>query len=257
VNKTVERRRKQAFTLIELLVVIAIIGILASLLLPSLAKARDSAKQTQCASNLRQVNLGLQYYFKTYNDIFPYTAGLSKNPSLQLSNVGPGAEPNQFVGLNADDGNKELTGLLKPWIKNTDVWFCPQIQTNIQAHLAPDGSWTYARIGTTYLMNAFTVHFANTSGQTNDPYPGRIQGGKPIGSAVDSSKAVVIWDDPCCSKPTLESWWILPHNDGINTSYLDGHVAWNQVLPLAVDKDGNATVPNNWCCDHLEEGWYY
>src|SRR5262245_8092224 len=72
---------RRAFTLIELLVVIAIVGILAALLLPALARSKESGRQAACASNLRQLGVALSLYAGDYEGIFPVRSQFNRWPA--------------------------------------------------------------------------------------------------------------------------------------------------------------------------------
>src|SRR5437867_12307273 len=76
-RSSMRRARKPAFTLIELLVVIAVIAILAAILFPVFAQAREKARQAGCLSNLRQIGTATMLYVQDYDETYPHQLALS------------------------------------------------------------------------------------------------------------------------------------------------------------------------------------
>lgn len=120
--KTVKQR---GFTLIELLVVIAIIAILAAILFPVFARAREAARKASCTSNLKQIATGMLMYAQDYDEKFP--AGKSN------CSHGPFDSWNQN-GMGIDDFHMQamyFAALTQPYIKNVQVFHCPSARDNI------------------------------------------------------------------------------------------------------------------------------
>jgi prepilin-type N-terminal cleavage/methylation domain-containing protein/prepilin-type processing-associated H-X9-DG protein len=116
-------QRSNGFTLIELLVVIAIIAILASILFPVFARARENARRSSCTSNLKQIALGVAQYTQDYDEKFP------------MQYFGPGAE-------YLENG---WSLALQPYLKSTQLFQCPSEPTN--------GSVPYAIIDYGYNLS--------------------------------------------------------------------------------------------------------
>ena len=94
---------KKAFTLIELLVVIAIIAILAAILFPVFAQARDKARSSSCLSNEKQIGLGLMMYTQDYDETYP-TAYMYKNNTATTNGGSTG-------------GYVHYSAMIQPYIK--------------------------------------------------------------------------------------------------------------------------------------------
>ena len=111
--------RRTGFTLIELLVVIAIIAILAAILFPVFARAREKARQASCQSNEKQIGLGIIMYTADYDSCFP---------------------PN-FAGTRcaAAPNNYDWMELTQPYTKNWQLFMCPSFTNNYWGQSSPEG----------------------------------------------------------------------------------------------------------------------
>jgi prepilin-type N-terminal cleavage/methylation domain-containing protein/prepilin-type processing-associated H-X9-DG protein len=119
-------RQCAAFTLIELLVVIAIIAILAAILFPVFAKAREKARQTTCASNLKQAGTGLLMYVQDYDEKYP--TGGAGTVSASAANY-------------ATAGDNNWIASIQPYIKNWQVFACPSAASGpLGVASAPNGN---------------------------------------------------------------------------------------------------------------------
>jgi prepilin-type N-terminal cleavage/methylation domain-containing protein/prepilin-type processing-associated H-X9-DG protein len=122
------RRRRGAFTLIELLVVIAIIAILAAILFPVFAQAREKARQASCLSNMKQMSLGVLMYTQDYDEKFP--------KAQHLDNYNNGWANSWAV-------------VTQPYVKNYGVYRCPSDgDTSVR-----NADWNWAGVGISYTVN--------------------------------------------------------------------------------------------------------
>jgi prepilin-type N-terminal cleavage/methylation domain-containing protein len=137
------RRAQNAFTLIELLVVIAIIAILAAMLLPSLAKAKESGKRISCLNNLRQFGLATRMYIDDSHGVLPPHITSSRWPAQMFDYYG----------------------------KNIKLLLCPSEVTNFPATVGTTNSLDTASMADTaprsYLINGWNDYFYNQMGEAN------------------------------------------------------------------------------------------
>jgi prepilin-type N-terminal cleavage/methylation domain-containing protein/prepilin-type processing-associated H-X9-DG protein len=188
--------KRRGFTLIELLVVVAIIAILAGILFPVFARAREKARQTKCLSNLRQIAVAELMYAEDHDETLPLAISIS--PTWQIWTY------NELLG---------------PYTRNSDIFKCPSDNVGaIDLTLLGLGRFSYAPNTKWVAGNTRYVHGILAMG-----YPSASLGDieYPAEMPLLADAEGVLYPD---FTSTVEA--ARRHNGGCNVSYADGHAKW-------------------------------
>ena len=263
-------RMKRGFTLIELLVVIAIIAILAAILFPVFAQAREKARQTSCLSNEKQTSLALIQYAQDYDEKMPLAF-----PNINYTWYSPKTGGNTVYVLPSpadlfndpqnlvDAYNGVWANAIQPYAKNYQILDCPSMTTwNIWGSQIPAGKkpnrvaqtfngllMSYPIAGITASANVIMLwngHQKNAMNGGFDANPQLIcNGGGTATNGVAPCRYTPPVNQATCdsnmngrtslvvviSGQANYSGWV--HGSGENFSYADGHAKWR---PARVDK---------------------
>jgi prepilin-type N-terminal cleavage/methylation domain-containing protein/prepilin-type processing-associated H-X9-DG protein len=226
------KSRSRGFTLIELLVVIAIIAILAAILFPVFAQAREKARQTACLSNVKQIGLGISMYTQDYDEVLPLQNGDYQNFLVTADN-----QPN-------------WPKLVLPYTKNSQIFQCPS------SFIAPSTA-----------LNATTAQWPKNSYQGNGVVLSR--NGTSLAQIPNSADIVftqenfyfwlVAYNRPVqtvLSPPGYQYWHLVDcrpvysssvppttvancgeqynsrHTSGGNLAFVDGHAKWRKTTNM-------------------------
>jgi prepilin-type N-terminal cleavage/methylation domain-containing protein/prepilin-type processing-associated H-X9-DG protein len=213
-RRNTSAKPSRGFTLIELLVVIAIIAILAAILFPVFARARESARSISCVSNVRQLGMAFTQYFQDYDEQFPFVKGASP-----------------------------WVDTLQPYLKNTQMLRCPS-DTSTNWTVPLPGQTAIRR--TSYTLNGYLAPGNSTQADGgNYPFIGSVN--KPADTIFlaesNPNRTGSYFHAHKWNPPVSSSHWLFDinrpddiitdrHHERFNVAYLDGHaksVSWTQV----------------------------
>ena len=202
---------RKGFTLIELLVVIAIIAILAAILFPVFAKAREKARQTSCLNNLKQLSLGFLQYAQDYDEMFcsmgnatMLTPSVPDHPYFNAHSAGTNPP------ATADYYYTSWASQVYPYVKNAQIYLCP--------------STSYACYRVAYGVPSSGINAAQTG--TTSIF------GRPAMSAIKRPAEIMMIGEKGAgggNQYMLAGQYYagrMNHNEGSNLAFFDGHAKW-------------------------------
>ncbi len=179
-------RSRRGFTLIELLVVIAIIAILASILFPVFAQARESARRSSCLSNCKQIATGIIMYTQDYDETMPVVSygGQYRSAASCQNRAG-------WTRFNNDGKDRYLVPVLNPYTKNSNIFKCPNAPANLFLDAGFPSQW-----GSTYWYWCIMDSASQSSTRATFP-PNGIKAdvcGKPLPTFDRPADKVIVAD---------------------------------------------------------------
>ena len=205
---------RRGFTLIELLVVIAIIAVLAAILFPVFARAREKARQTYCLNNAKNLGNAFRQYSQDFDEKMPFASADNTSGPLSL----------------------KWWDLVFNYVRNNNIYGCP--------------SASPASGAVTYSYNLNIGRYGVTGGGTHlhdIPDPCRtillneqINFPRQLGEQQLAGFAFREWPYP---QSNVYYWceWTLPHNEGCNLTFCDGHAKWFKMLGRSHPYDPTTT----------------
>lgn len=241
---------RRAFTLIELLVVITIIAVLAAILFPVMASAKNAAKGAACLSNMRQIGLAAHLYLSDNDDVYfpiahyePLDGYAPQQTWIGYDNSNTGVNQGGFFGdITKPAVRTPRAGLLDPYMKDLRIIKCPNQGPEIQSALAING-FDPAIESDFYTSNPKVAGKEFGPSVMSSTYVGDTYEtvGAPEGMVEEPADTLLAWEHlayaPMCNWLQRADWLFSPpnvpemtehfnflHNGGTNTLWCDGHV---------------------------------
>jgi len=245
-------KHSSGFTLIELLVVVAIIGILAAILFPVFARARESARRASCLSNLKQLGLGMMMYVQDYDEKYPSALNEGNEHGLDSPNYFGFSQAQGSTGIpkwtspantfKTSAGSSLLYNYtwmdaIFPYTKSVQLFVCPsynQKSTVSQREVMAGYGYNTFISGTKMKANG------SAGWPSRDPLSlASVQRASEIVMLLDYPVAYSITASPSqyCSTNTSSGWLspsssfydlVWPHMDGGTVAFADGHAKWSK-----------------------------